>query len=147
MPTLSTHKKSRGRHAPAKKTSARGATKKKTIPAVQPASGLADRQTPLIRNCWYVLDWAADVKRKLKNRMVLNQDLVYFRNKAGHVTVLQNRCGHRCFPLHRSKLHKEDDTIQCGYHGLTYGTDGTCVKIPSAMDLDPSYVKIQSYQW
>ena len=89
MATLSTHKKSRGRHAPAKKTSARGTTKKKTISQVQPASGLADRQTPLIRNCWYVLDWAADVKRKLKNRMVLNQDLVYFRNKAGHVTVLQ----------------------------------------------------------
>ena len=119
--------------------------KKKTIPTVQPASGLADRQTPLIRNFWYVLDWAADVKRKLKNRMVLNQDLVYFRNKAGYVTVLQNRCGHRCFPLHRSTLHKKDDTIQCGYHGLTYGIDGTCVKIPSAMDLDPSYVKIQSY--
>ena len=138
-------KKPTGGQAAPKKTPSRGTKEEKTIRTVQPTSGIADRQTPLIRNCWYVLDWSADVKRKLKNRMVLNQDLVYFRNTAGNVTVLQNRCGHRCFPLHRSTLNKKDDTIQCGYHGLTYGIDGTCVKIPSAMDLDPSYVKIQSY--
>ena len=128
-----------------RKPAANGAKKVVAKPEILPASGIADRDTPLIKNCWYVLDWAADVKRTLKNRMVLNQDLVYFRAKGGEVVVLQNRCGHRCFPLHRSTLNKKNDTIQCGYHGLTYGTDGTCVKIPSALDLDPSYVKIQAY--
>jgi vanillate O-demethylase monooxygenase subunit len=105
---------------------------------------IADRDTPLIKNCWYVLDWSAEVKRKLKNRMVLNHDLVYFRNKSGEVTALQNRCAHRCFPLHRSKLLK-DDTIQCNYHGLTYDTEGRCVKIPSAPNLKRSGIKIQNY--
>ena len=76
--------------------------------------------------------------------MVINQDLVYFRTKEGTVSVLQNRCAHRCFPLHRSTLH-ENDTIQCGYHGLTYNTEGECVQIPSALDLNPSFISIHKY--
>ena len=107
-------------------------------------NNIADRDTPLIRNCWYVLDWSHDVKSKLKNRMVLNQDLVYFRTKSGEVTALQNRCAHRCFPLHKSTLHA-NDTIQCGYHGLTYNVDGECVQIPSAININPSFISIQKY--
>lgn len=105
---------------------------------------LADRDTPLIKNCWYVLDWSHEVTRELKNRMVIGQDLVYFRNKSGTVTALQNRCAHRGFPLHRSTLN-EDDTIQCGYHGLTYNTKGQCVRIPSAVGHDPGYISVQHY--
>ena len=82
-------------------------------PTNQLLSNIADRDTPLIKNCWYVLDWSHEVGQKLKNRMVVNQDIVYFRTKEGTVSVLQNRCAHRCFPLHRSTLH-ENDTIQCG---------------------------------
>ena len=105
---------------------------------------IADRDTPLIKNCWYVLDWSKDVKTRLKNRMVVNQDLVYFRTQKGEICGLQNRCAHRCFPLHRSTLH-ENDTIQCGYHGLTYNTEGECVQIPSALDLNPSFISIHKY--
>jgi phenylpropionate dioxygenase-like ring-hydroxylating dioxygenase large terminal subunit len=105
---------------------------------------IADRDTPLIKNCWYVLDRSEEVGSELKNRMIINQDLVYFRTAEGLVTALQNRCAHRCFPLHRSTLH-ENDTIQCGYHGLTYNADGKCVQIPSAMDLNPSFISVQKY--
>jgi vanillate O-demethylase monooxygenase subunit len=107
-------------------------------------NNIADRDTPLIKNSWYVLDWSKDVGPELRNRMVINQDLVYFRTKEGTVSVLQNRCAHRCFPLHRSTLH-ENDTIQCGYHGLTYNTEGECVQIPSALDLNPSFISIHKY--
>ena len=107
-------------------------------------NNIADRDTPLIKNSWYVLDWSKDVGPELKNRVVINQDLVYFRTKNGTVSVLQNRCAHRCFPLHRSTLH-ENDTIQCGYHGLTYNTEGECVQIPSALDLNPSFISIHKY--
>ena len=110
----------------------------------QVTSNIADRDTPLIKNCWYVLDWSHEIGHKLKNRMVLNQDLVYFRTKEDTVSVLQNRCAHRCFPLHRSTLH-ENDTIQCGYHGLTYNSDGKCVQIPSALNVNPSFISIQKY--
>ena len=65
-------------------------------------SKIADRDTTLIRNCWYILDWSAEVEHSLKNRMILGHDLVYFRTRSGEVTALQNRCAHRCFPLHRS---------------------------------------------
>ena len=110
----------------------------------EPKSKIADRDTPLIKNCWYVLDWSKDVKSQLKNRMVVNQDLVYFRTQDGEICALQNRCAHRCFPLHRSKL-KENDTIQCGYHGLTYNTDGECVLIPSSLALNPSFISLHKY--
>ena len=119
-------------------------TEKKPAKTKGSAGGIADRDTPLIKNCWYILDWSADVKHALKNRMVLNQDLVYFRTKSGEVTALQNRCAHRCFPLHRSTLH-DNDTIQCGYHGLTYDTAGKCVKIPSAVNQSPEHIKIHRY--
>ncbi len=113
-------------------------------PNQEKSNKIADRDTPLIKNCWYVLDWSKDVKTHLKNRMVINQDLVYFRTQKGEVCVLQNRCAHRCFPLHRSKL-KENDTIECGYHGLTYNTEGKCVIIPSALNLNPSFISIDKY--
>lgn len=121
------------------------AGKEKTAkPKSKSHAGIADRDTPLIKNCWYVLDWSADIKNELKNRMVLGQDLVYFRAKSGDVTALQNRCAHRCFPLHRSTLH-DNDTIQCGYHGLTYDTEGKCVKIPSAVNQSPGHISVQHY--
>jgi len=113
-------------------------------PKNQLLSNIADRDTPLIKNCWYVLDWSHEVGQKLKNRMVVNQDIVYFRTKEGTVSVLQNRCAHRCFPLHRSTLH-ENDTIQCGYHGLTYNSEGKCVQIPSALNVNPSFISIHKY--
>jgi phenylpropionate dioxygenase-like ring-hydroxylating dioxygenase large terminal subunit len=108
-------------------------------------SMIADRDTPLIQNCWYILDWAAEVEHSLKNRMILGHDLVYFRMQSGDVTALQNRCAHRCFPLHRSVLH-DNDTIQCNYHGLTYDSEGQCVKIPSAPNQNPSSIRIQHYR-
>ncbi|MEE2760885.1 MAG: aromatic ring-hydroxylating dioxygenase subunit alpha [Pseudomonadota bacterium] len=105
---------------------------------------IADRDTPLIQNCWYILDWSLEVEHSLKNRMILGHDLVYFRTRSGDVTALQNRCAHRCFPLHRSKLH-DDDTIQCNYHGLTYDAKGRCVKIPSAPSQNSATIRIKHY--
>ena len=108
------------------------------------SANIADRDTPLIKNCWYVLDRSTEIGPELKSRTVLNQSLVYFRTKDGRVSVLQNRCAHRCFPLSKGKLNK-DDTIQCGYHGLTYNTEGKCVHIPSAISMSPSSISVQSY--
>ncbi|MEE2746299.1 MAG: aromatic ring-hydroxylating dioxygenase subunit alpha [Pseudomonadota bacterium] len=110
----------------------------------RPASNIADRNTPLINNCWYILDWSKNITRKLKNRMVLNQDIVYFRGNDNQVRVLQNRCAHRGFPLHRSKL-LGNDTIQCGYHGLTYDTEGKCIRIPSDVSNKKPKLSVQSY--
>lgn len=108
------------------------------------SGNIADRNTPLIKNCWYILDWSAEVKNEFKNRMVLSQDVVYFRTKGGEVAVLQNRCAHRGFPLYRSTL-LDNDTIQCGYHGLTYNVDGRCIKVPSSANQNPSSISIHRY--
>jgi phenylpropionate dioxygenase-like ring-hydroxylating dioxygenase large terminal subunit len=89
---------------------------------------LANAETPLIRNCWYVALLANEVSRALVCREILGTRMVFYRTEAGAPVALQDRCGHRSFPLSKSRL--EGDTIVCGYHGLRYGASGTCVEVP-----------------
>ncbi|RMF07620.1 MAG: aromatic ring-hydroxylating dioxygenase subunit alpha [Alphaproteobacteria bacterium] len=99
-------------------------------PAPSPEIGaIADRLTPLVRNAWYVAAWSSEVSRTLTRRWVLSQDILMYRDRAGRVVALQNRCAHRSFPLHKGRL--DSDNVECNYHGLTYGPDGACVRVPA----------------
>lgn len=89
---------------------------------------LANANTPLIRNCWYVALRGDEVSRALVRREILGVQTVFYRTEAGAPVALQDRCGHRSFPLSKSRL--EGDTIVCGYHGLRYGSSGTCIEVP-----------------
>lgn len=89
---------------------------------------LANAETPLIRNCWYVALRADEVSRELVCREILGTRIVFYRTEAGAPVALQDRCGHRSFPLSQSRL--DGDTIVCGYHGLRYGASGTCIEVP-----------------
>ncbi len=90
---------------------------------------IADRETPLVRNSWYVAGWSEEFTRDLQRRWILDQDVLCYRTAAGEAVALQNRCAHRSFPLHRGKL--EGDHVVCMYHGITYAPDGSCIRVPS----------------
>lgn len=90
---------------------------------------MANRSTPFIFNEWYVAALSTDVGRELMARTILGRQLVFYRQEDGQPVALDNRCGHRSFPLSRSTL--DGDTIVCGYHGLRYDASGTCVEVPS----------------
>jgi phenylpropionate dioxygenase-like ring-hydroxylating dioxygenase large terminal subunit len=90
---------------------------------------LADHTTPFVRNEWYVCALSEEVDRTLRDRWLLGVDVLLYRTADGAPVALQNRCPHRSFPLSRGSL--EGDNVVCGYHGLTYGPDGACVRIPS----------------
>ncbi|WP_027854197.1 aromatic ring-hydroxylating dioxygenase subunit alpha [Marinobacterium litorale] len=90
---------------------------------------MADRHTPFIHNEWYVVALSHEISRELMSRTVLGRQLVLFRKEDGSPVALDNRCGHRNFPLSRSAL--EGDTVVCGYHGLRYNERGECVEVPS----------------
>lgn len=102
---------------------------------------LADRQTPFIFNEWYVAALGSEIGRKLKARTLLGRQLVFYRQQDGQPVALDNRCGHRSFPLSRSSL--EGDTIVCGYHGLRYDATGNCVEVPSQCNC--AGISIRSY--
>ncbi len=90
---------------------------------------LADAHAPLIRNAWYVVAESADIGRALTPVTALEEPLVVYRDTAGDVVVLDDRCPHRRYPLSRGAL--VDDTIQCGYHGFKYDGTGACVWAPT----------------
>jgi vanillate O-demethylase monooxygenase subunit len=81
------------------------------------------------RKCWYVAATGDELDSSAVGRRILGTEVVLWRGTSGRATAFENRCAHRGFPLTHSKV--DGDRLVCGYHGCTYGLDGTCVHIPS----------------
>jgi len=107
-----------------------------------PVHLLADHTTPLIRSAWYVVARSDEVTREPRACDAMETSLVLYRNAAGQVVALQNRCCHRSFPLAHGKL--EGDAIRCGYHGLLYAPDGRCIEIPMQKSV-PASLRVRAY--
>ena len=103
---------------------------------------MAGRETPLIRNHWYVAAFADEITRTPMRRTILANDIVLYRKENGEAVALQNRCAHRSYPLHLGKL--AGDRIVCGYHGFEYGADGRCALAP-ALGIGPPDIRVQAY--
>lgn len=81
------------------------------------------------RNQWWIAAVSDEVNRDIFERKILGENIVFYRTEAGQPVAMQANCPHRHYPLAKSKL--VGDSIQCGYHGFTYGSDGGCKLIPS----------------
>jgi phenylpropionate dioxygenase-like ring-hydroxylating dioxygenase large terminal subunit len=95
-----------------------------------------------VHNGWYVAAFAHEVTRSLVARTILNQPVVLYRRQDGVAVAVGGRCPHRHFPLAAGCLR--GDSIECGYHGITFGADGQCVAIPS-QSLVPQVYRIPTY--
>ena len=102
----------------------------------------ANNTTPLLRNHWYVAALANELTGQPIERRVLDRSLLLVRDSGNQPVVLSNRCPHRSFPLGRSSV--DGDIITCGYHGIQFRTDGSCVKVPSQSSV-PSALRVRSY--
>lgn len=94
------------------------------------------------RNQWYPLTWSRDVTRTLGCHRILGIDLVVYRSEAGEPIALDDVCPHRLAPLSIGKL--KGDAIECGYHGMTFGRDGRCIRIPG-QPIIPANARVPSY--
>jgi len=94
------------------------------------------------RNTWYPLTWSRNITRKLSRHRVLGMDLVVYRSEAGAPVALDDACPHRLAPLSMGKL--KGDAIECGYHGMTFGADGRCIRIPG-QEVIPANARVPSY--
>ena len=94
------------------------------------------------RNGWYVAAFCDEIGNDLLSRWILNEPVVLYRKADGTAVAVQGRCPHRHFPLGASK--RVGDAIQCGYHGITFGTDGKCTFVPSQQTI-PGVYTIKAY--
>ncbi len=84
---------------------------------------------------WFPVARLADLGDKPMAVTLLDLPLVVFR--AGDtVRVARDLCPHRGLPLSMGWVEGEE--LICAYHGLRYGPDGACHKIPAHPDLEPS---------
>lgn len=95
-----------------------------------------------VRNAWYVAGWASEFSDELRRFTILEDHVVMFRDTTGAVIALEDRCPHRQLPLSNGK--RIGDTIQCGYHGMTFGTDGVCVRVPGQENV-PNAAYVDAY--
>ena len=96
-----------------------------------------------LENAWYALGWSEDIGREPVSRTVLNQQIAFYRKQEGGVAALADRCPHRFAPLSRGRL--KGDVLECGYHGLQFGTNGRCVFNPHGDGSIPKNANVRAY--
>jgi phenylpropionate dioxygenase-like ring-hydroxylating dioxygenase large terminal subunit len=89
-----------------------------------------------LTNCWYIAAWSRDIEHALTVRKILNQRLVFYRQKDGSVVALEDACPHRKLPLSKGRLL--GDVVECGYHGLQFDCSGNCVLAPTQERIPPT---------
>jgi phenylpropionate dioxygenase-like ring-hydroxylating dioxygenase large terminal subunit len=94
------------------------------------------------RNQWYVGARSEEVGRELLSRRLLDTPVLFYRTEGGQPVALADRCPHRQLPLSRGRLLQ--DTVECGYHGLAFGTSGQCIRIPQ-QDHVPPRLRVDAY--
>ena len=93
-------------------------------------------------NCWQVAAYSAEVGRRLLKRTIVDTPLILYRTQAGDVVAMQDRCPHRYVPLSLGRL--DGDVVECGYHGMRFGPDGGCLRIPGQAVV-PARVRVTTY--
>src|SRR5216683_300741 len=61
--------------------------------------------------------------------MLLGEKLIAFRDSAGRVGVMDQRCPHRCASLFFGR--NEERGLRCVYHGWKFDVTGNCVDLPN----------------
>lgn len=95
-----------------------------------------------IRNAWYVAAWADEISQQPLARRICNEPVVLYRDATGKAAALIDMCCHRGAPLSVGCVVEEG--LQCGYHGLIFGTDGKCLRIPG-QDRIPERARVRSF--
>jgi vanillate O-demethylase monooxygenase subunit len=95
-----------------------------------------------LKNVWQVAGFAQEVGEGLLARRLLNQAIVFYRDAAGAVVAMNDRCPHRMVPLSLGR-RTEEGTIECGYHGLRFDSTGGCVFAPG--QAAPRGIKVGTY--
>lgn len=95
-------------------------------------------------NAWYAASLTEELgSQNFVARRILDEPIVFFRDKSGTPVGLHDRCPHRFAPLHDGKLDK--GTVECSYHGLRFDASGQCVHNPHGDGTIPDRAKVRVY--
>ncbi len=97
---------------------------------------------PYVRHAWYIAAWSEELDDGPVARTIMDEPIVLYRDAAGTAGALEDRCCHRGAPLTHGTV--TDVGLQCGYHGLTFDTQGNCVRIPGQRNIPPQ-ARVRSY--
>ena len=68
-----------------------------------------------VKNTWYVAAWDNEVGDEgLFSRTIIGVPVLMYRDSAGRLVALEDRCCHRGAPL--SVGRREGDCVRCLYH-------------------------------
>lgn len=97
-----------------------------------------------VRNAWYVAAWAEDIAvGEPQAVMILEEPIVIWRDEAGAVHALEDRCVHRLAPLSLGRC--EGPHLRCMYHGFLFDKEGQVVAIPGLADVPPT-ARVKRYR-
>lgn len=97
-----------------------------------------------LKNTWYVAAWDDEVKSdNLFQRTLLDESVLFFRDDAGAVQAISNRCPHRFAQLHMGK--RVANGVQCAYHGLQFNGKGQCIHNPHGKGAIPKAAATRCY--
>lgn len=96
-----------------------------------------------LKAAWYAAAWADELDEGLVSRKICNEPIVLFRTSTGEVAALADRCPHRFVPLSMGK--RVGDTLQCGYHGLSFDASGACADAPNDSEAQKARICVRSY--
>jgi 5,5'-dehydrodivanillate O-demethylase len=85
----------------------------------------------LLRRYWHPVAIARDLtdEQPTKFIRIMSEDLVLFKDKSGHVGLIQDQCAHRGASMMYGRV--EERGISCAYHGWLYDTKGNCLETPA----------------
>jgi phenylpropionate dioxygenase-like ring-hydroxylating dioxygenase large terminal subunit len=95
-----------------------------------------------IRNKWYVASWSREVEKHLIRITIMSENIVLFRTSDDSIVAFEDRCPHKSLPLSKGKI--VHNGLQCGYHGMTFGYDGRCIRIPGQEQI-PETACVKTY--
>jgi phenylpropionate dioxygenase-like ring-hydroxylating dioxygenase large terminal subunit len=85
----------------------------------------------LLRQYWIPAAMSSELARDgaPMRLLLLGERLIAFRDSAGRVGIMDQRCPHRCASLFLGR--NEEGGLRCVYHGWKFDTQGNCVDMPN----------------
>ncbi|GGD47910.1 Rieske 2Fe-2S domain-containing protein [Erythrobacter arachoides] len=96
----------------------------------------------IVENAWYVGAWSHEVTPSPLARRLFDFPVVLYRSLDGKACALIDSCAHRGAPLSLGTVVPEG--IRCNYHGVVFGCDGICTKIPNQETI-PANARVKSF--
>lgn len=100
-----------------------------------PNCGFAAQDWPVLARQWFPVSRIDEVTAQPRQVSLLDLRLAIYRMPDG-IRIGRDMCPHRGLPLSTGRI--DGDQLVCAYHGLRFGSDGQCRKVPEKLALKPA---------